>query len=278
MVIKSKTAFATATIFLILMTITFALASQLNRQNFYFKNLPNIMGQRHQLEFKRGIGKKFLNSKKNFNKNEITGGFNLIKLPNQGLFNLSQIINDQDSKNIYFNTNLLIPAAEVIKGCSNGSANLESIKFVLRRLMTAKRSVPIMAFEPISKLNNGVLLDLSRCIRISPRISKTNLTLSPPRVLSLIFNIEVSKAALVSELLRKNEINNFDELISFFKQGNYEYRSGLKWYDFSFGAKQVSRSIALEKNGDIFYMADIFDLGNTHEILTWSDLQWLPGS
>ena len=278
MVIKRKPAFATAAIFLILMTITFALASQLNRQNSYFKNLPNIIGQRHQLEFKKGIENKFLNSKKDFNKSEIKTDFNLVELQSQGLFNLSQIINGQGSQNIYFDANLLTPAAEVIKGCSNGFANLKDIKFILRSFVTAKKSIPIMAFEPYSKLNSDILLDLSRCIRISPKISKTNLTFSPPRVLSLIFNIEASKAALVSELLRKNEINNFDELISFLKQGNYDYRSGLKWYDFHFGSEQITRSIALEKNGDIFYMADIFDLGNTHEVLTWSDLQWLPGS
>ena len=278
MVIKRETAFATATIFLILMTITFALASKLNRQNSYFKNLPNIIGQRHQLEFKREIENKFLNSKKDFNKSEIKTDFNLVKLHSQGLFNLSQIINGQGSQNMYFDANLLTPAAEVIKGCSNGSANFEDIKFILSSFVTAKKSIPIIAFEPYSKLNSDILLDLSRCIRISPKISKTNLTFSPPRVLSLIFKIEVSKAALVSELLRKNEINNFDELISFFKKNNYDYRSGLKWYDFSFGTEQISRSIALETNGDIFYMADIFDLGNNNEILTWSDLQWLPGS
>ena len=78
MVIKRKPAFATAAIFLILMTITFALASQLNRQNSYFKNLPNIIGQRHQLEFKKGIENKFLNSKKDFNKSEIKTDFNFV--------------------------------------------------------------------------------------------------------------------------------------------------------------------------------------------------------
>ena len=278
MVIKRKTAFATAAIFLILMTITFALASQLNRQNSYFKNLPNIIGQRHQLEFKRGIKEKFLNSKRDFNQIETKDGFNLVKLPSQGLFNLSQIINGEGSQNLYFDTNLIIPAADVIKGCSNGTTNLADIKFILRSFVTERKSIPIMAFEPYSKLNSDILLDLSRCIRISPKISKTNLTFTPPRVLSLIFNIEFSKAALVSELIRKNEINNFGELISFFKKNNYDYRSGLKWYDFSFGTEQISRSIALEKNGDIFYMADVFDLGDKSEVLTWSDLQWLPGS
>ena len=50
------------------------------------------MGQRHQLEFKKGIENKFLNSKKDFNKSEIKTDFNLVELQSQGLFNLSQII------------------------------------------------------------------------------------------------------------------------------------------------------------------------------------------
>ena len=203
------------------MTITFALASQLNRQNSYFKNLPNIIGQRHQLEFKKGIENKFLNSKKDFNKSEIKTDFNLVELQSQGLFNLSQIINGQGSQNIYFDANLLTPAAEVIKGCSNGFANLKDIKFILRSFVTAKKSIPIMAFEPYSKLNSDILLDLSRCIRISPKISKTNLTFSPPRVLSLIFNIEVQSVAVRLLVDRENEINNFVPESSFKITGKF---------------------------------------------------------
>jgi hypothetical protein len=41
---------------------------------------------------------------------------------------------------------------------------------------------------------------------------------------------------------------------------------------------QTSRSIALEKNGDIFFMADLFVFEDDQEIISWSDLQWLPGS
>ena len=92
------------------------------------------------------------------------------------------------------------------------------------------------------------------------------------------FNIDFSKAVNVSDLIQKNEIKNFNELISFFKQNNYSYNNNLKWHDFSFGRHQTSRSIALEKNGDIFFMADLFVFEDEQEIISWSDLQWLPGS
>jgi hypothetical protein len=144
--------------------------------------------------------------------------------------------------------------------------------------MTKKKSIPIIALQPHAPINNETLLDLSKCIRISPKASKTNLTLSSPRVLSLIFNIDFSKAVNVSDLIQKNEIKNFNELISFFKQNNYSYNNNLKWHDFSFGRHQTSRSIALEKNGDIFFMADLFVFEDEQEIISWSDLQWLPGS
>ena len=278
MLSKHSSGFATATIFLILVTITFALASQLKRENASFKNLPNIVGHRHQLEFKKEIKEKFLNPKESHQKNEIGNNFNLIKLPSQGLFNLTQLIDGDVSQNFSYNNNLVIPASKVITGCTNGLANLEDIKFILPSFLTKLKSVPILAFQPFSKLSNQILLELSRCIRISPKLSKTNLTLSPPHVLSLILNIDASKAAYTSDNLRNGKINNFNELISFLKQNNYDYRKGLKWYDFNFGGQQSSRSVAIEKDGNIFYMADLFVLGTGKEVITWNDLQWLPGS
>ena len=278
MEIKEKSGFATATIFLILITITVSLAALLERENFYFLSLSNVVGHRHQIEYKRSIEEKISNSKNTYQVNELAKDLNLVNLPTQGLFNLSQILNGQKSKNFYYDSTLLLPATELIKGCSNGSASIEDIKTILSSFMTKKKSIPIIALQPHAPINNETLLDLSKCIRISPKASKTNLTLSSPRVLSLIFNIDVSKAVNVSDLIQKNEIKNFNELISFFKQNNYSYNNNLKWHDFSFGRHQTSRSIALEKNGDIFFMADLFVFEDEQEIISWSDLQWLPGS
>ena len=81
-----------------------------------------------------------------------------------------------------------------------------------------------------------------------------------------------------SDNLRNGKINNFNELISFLNQNNYDYHKGLKWHDFNFGMQQLSRSVAIEKDGNIFYMADLFVLGTGKEVITWNDLQWLPGS
>ena len=277
MVIKAKSGFATATVFLILIIITASLAAILKREKFYFTSLSSVIGHRYQIEFKRGIEEKILNAKSTYQTKEMEKEFSVVNLPSQGLFNLSQIVNGQGSQNFYYDSNLLSPAANLIKGCSNGSASLEDIKKILPSFMTKQKSIPIIALQPVSTIKNQTLLDLSRCIRISPKISKTNLTLSSPRVLSLIFNIEVSQAINASNQIRKNEIKNFNELVSFFKQNNYNYNKRLKWYDFNFGIQQTFRSVALEKNGDIFFMADLFIFENEKEIISWSDLQWLPG-
>jgi hypothetical protein len=277
MVIKGKSGFATATVFLILIIITASLAAILKRENFYFTSLSSVIGHRYQLEFKRGIEEKILNAQSTHQPKEMEKEFNVVNLPSQGLFNLSQIVNGQGSQNFYYDSNLLSPAANLIKGCSNGSASLEEIKKILPSLMTKQKSIPIIALQPYTTIKSETLLDLSRCIRISPKISKTNLTLSSPRVLSFIFNIDVPKAIDVSSQIRKNKIKNFNELVSFFKQNNYNYNKSLKWYDFNFGIQQTSRSVALEKNGDIFFMADLFVVKNEKEIISWSDLQWLPG-
>ena len=98
MEIKEKSGFATATIFLILLMITVSLAAVLERENFYFLNLSNIVGHRYQIEYKRSIEEKILNSKNTYQVNELAKDLNLVNLPTQGLFNLSQILNGQKSK------------------------------------------------------------------------------------------------------------------------------------------------------------------------------------
>jgi len=32
----------------------------------------------------------------------------------------------------------------------------------------------------------------------------------------------------------------------------------------------------LQQDGNIFFMSELFKLGNGKEIFTWGDLQWLP--
>ena len=276
MEIRAKSAFATATIFLILLSITLSLAALLNRDKLHLAYLPSIIGHRHQMEFKKGVEARIVSSIENNKKNLVNEKFDVLKLPTQGLFNLSQIVNGQGSESYYFDKDLLIPATELINDCGKGLASIEDIKSIIFQFITKKKSIPMIALEPYSSLTNETLLNLSPCLRMSPKISKTNLSLSPTRVLSLIFEVDFSIANNVSEKIRKNEIKNFDELVSFFKQNNYSYNNKLKWHDFTFGIFQTSRSVALEKNGDIFYMADLFVYENEKEIVSWSDLQWLP--
>lgn len=277
MEIRVKSAFATATIFLILLTITVSLAALLSREKLQLSYLPSIIGHRYQMEFKKDVELRVLNSSENNETNTLDGKFTVLELPTQGLFNLSQIVNGQGVDGYYFDKNLLRPTAELINDCGKGLASIEDIKSILFQFITKTKSIPMIALEPYSSLTNETLLNLSPCLRISPKISKTNLSLSPARVLSLIFEVDISKANTVSEKIRKNEIKNFDKLISFFKQNNYSYNDKLKWHDFTFGIFQTSRSVALEKNGDIFFMADLFVYENEQEIVSWSDLQWLPG-
>jgi hypothetical protein len=277
MEIRVKSAFATATIFLILLTITFSLAALLSREKLQLSYLPSIIGHRYQMEFKKDVELRVLSSTENNETNTADGRFTVLELPTQGLFNLSQIVNGHGDESYYFDKNLLRPAAELIDDCGKGLASIEDVKSILFHFITKKKSIPIIALQPYSSLTNETLLNLSPCLRISPKISKTNLSLSSARVLSLIFEVDISKANTVLEKIRKNKIANFDELVSFFKQNNYSYNDKLKWHDFTFGIFQTSRSVALEENGDIFFMADLFVYENEQEIVSWSDLQWLPG-
>lgn len=273
---ERKTAFATAVIFLILMTITFALASQLSRQNFYFKNLSNIIGQRHQLEFKRA----FL-IKKNVpvmlaDESQKLANRSVLKIPTEGLFNIAQIFNQYEENNFYDNTNLINVANSLVSQCTNGLVELNDFKEFLPQFVIKLKSVPVLALKPYLDINDADLLNLSKCIRISPRISKTNLFFSPSKVLSLIFNISNKQADELSVLLKSNEIKNFNELQLFFDGKGYNYRKGLNPDDFRIWHTPITRGLALQQDGDIFFMLELFKLGNGKEISTWEDLQWLP--
>ena len=276
MVNKRKTAFATAIIFLILMTITFALASQLSRQNFYFKNLSNIIGQRHQLEFKRA----FLN-KKNVpvmlaDTSQKLTTRSVLKIPTEGLFNIAQIFNQYEENNFYDNTNLINVANSIVSHCTNGLVELNDFKEFLPQFVIKLKSVPVLALKPYLDINDIVLLDLSKCIRISPRISKTNLFHSSSKVLSLIFNISNKQADELSVLLKSNKVKNFNELQLFFDSKGYNYRKDLNPDDFRIWHTPITRGLALQQDGNIFFMSELFKLGNGKEIPIWDDLQWLP--
>ena len=100
------------------------------------------------------------------------------------------------------------------------NVHLVSLRWIVLRIYT-QNNYKVSVFLEVC---NKILLALSKCSRIRAEISKTNLTFFPPRFLLLILNIEVTKVALISELFRKDIINNFDELISFTIHNNYDYR------------------------------------------------------
>ena len=107
------------------------------------------------------------------------------------------------------------------------SVHLVSLRWIGLRIYT-QNNYKVSVFLEVC---NKILLALSKCSRIRAEISKTNLTFFPPRFLLLILNIEVTKVTLISELLRKDIINNFDELISFTIHNNYDYRRVAKRND-----------------------------------------------
>ena len=276
MATKKKTAFATAVLFLILMTITFALASQLSRQNFYFKNLSNIIGQRHQLEFKRAFLIKKNVSVVSAAEPQILANRSVLKIPTEGLFNIAQIFNQYKENDFYDNTYLINVASSIVSKCTNGLIELNDFKAFLPQFVIQLKSVPVLALKPYLDINDADLLNLSKCIRISPRISKTNLLFSPSKVLSLIFTISDKQADELSVLLKSNKIKNFNELQLFLNGRGYNYRKGLNPDDFRIWHTPITRGLALQQDGNIFFMSELFMLGNGKEISIWDDLQWLP--
>ena len=256
--------------------ITFALASQLNRQNFYFKNLPNIIGQRHQLEFKSAFLREKTLSVMLGDGSRESATRSILKIPTEGLFNIAQIFNQYEENNFYDNINLINVANSIVTQCTNGLVELKNFKEFLPQFVIKLKSVPVLALKPYLDINDADLLDLSKCIRISPRISKTNLFFSPSKVLSLIFNISNKQADELSVLLKSNKIKNFTELQLFFDGRGYNYRKGLNPDDFRIWHTPITRGLALQQDGNIFFMSELFKLGNGKEIFTWGDLQWLP--
>ena len=107
------------------------------------------------------------------------------------------------------------------------NVHLASLRWIVLRIYT-QNNFKVSVFLDVS---NKILLALSKCSRIRAEISKTNLTFFPLWFLLLILNIEVTKVALISELFRKDIINNSDELISFTIHNNYDYRRVAKRND-----------------------------------------------